>query len=73
MPEPGPIEMSATVLEVLSPVECIIRTARGKRLNAVVAGHLRMSFTRVLPGAKVSVSFRPYDLSQGRIVAVQDV
>ena len=35
---------------------------------AHISGKLRMNFSRILPGDKVTIELSPYDLSKGRII-----
>lgn len=57
-----------TVLETLPNTLFRVELEDGRRVLASVAGKLRRSFLRMLPGDKVRVEMTPYDDQRGRIV-----
>jgi translation initiation factor IF-1 len=62
------IEVEGVVVEALPNTTYRVELANGHRLLAYVAGKARLSFARLVPGAKVRLEMSPYDLSQGRII-----
>ena len=64
----GAIKVEGVVLEALPNLTYRVELPNGHRLVAFVAGRARMSFSRLVPGAKVKLEMSPYDLSEGRIV-----
>ena len=61
------IEVEGTVVEAMPNAMFQVELANGHRLLAHISGKLRMNFTRILPGEKVTVEMSPYDLTKGRI------
>lgn len=68
MQEGARIQIKGTVICSVSKTRYRVELENGKRLIVTLAGKLRMDFIRLLPAAKVSVEFSPYDLSVGRII-----
>jgi translation initiation factor IF-1 len=64
----GAIKVEGVVLEALPNKTYRVELANGHRLLAYVAGKARMSFSRLVPGARVKLEMSPYDLSEGRII-----
>ena len=61
------IEVEGKVLEALPNAQFQVELANGHKILAHISGKLRMNFTRILPGDKVTVEISPYDLTKGRI------
>lgn len=57
-----------TILETLPNTLFRIELADGRQVLASVAGRMRRSFLRILPGDKVRVEMTPYDNERGRII-----
>ncbi len=64
----GAIKVEGVVLEALPNKTYRVELANGHRLLAFVAGKARLSFARLVPGARVKLEMSPYDLSEGRII-----
>lgn len=56
------------ILEPLPNTLFRVELDDGRKVLASVAGKLRRSFLRMLPGDKVRVEMTPYDNERGRIV-----
>jgi translation initiation factor IF-1 len=56
------------VLEALPSLNFRIRLDDGEEIMAHLAGRLKLSRIRVLPGDNVTVELSPYDKKRGRIV-----
>ena len=61
------IEVQGTILENLPNATFKVELENGQNILAYVSGKMRMHFTKILPGDKVTVELSPYDLSKGRI------
>ena len=61
------IEVEGKVLEALPNAMFQVELENGHVVLAHVSGKIRMNFTRILQGAKVTVELTPYDLTRGRI------
>ena len=61
------IELEGTVVESLPNTSFRVDIGNGHTILAHISGKLRMNFIRILPGDKVTVQMRPYDLTRGRI------
>ena len=61
------IEVVGTVLEALPNTMFKVKLENGFEVLAHISGKMRMNFIRILPGDKVRVELRPYDLTRGRI------
>ena len=61
------IELEGTVVESLPNTMFTVDIGNGHTILATISGKLRMNFTRILPGDKVTVQMSPYDLTRGRI------
>ena len=61
------IELEGTVVESLPNTTFRVDIGNGHIILAHISGKLRMNFTRILPGDKVTVQMSPYDLTRGRI------
>ena len=65
------IRLEGAVVEVLPNTMYRVELPNGHRLLAHVAGKMRLSFRRFLPGDKVMLEMSPYDLSKGCITVEQ--
>ena len=61
------IEVSGKIIEALPNATFQVELENGHKILAHVSGKLRMNFSRILPGDKVTVEMSPYDLTKGRI------
>ena len=61
------IELEGVVVEAMPNAMFKVEIQGGHIILAHISGKLRMNFTRILPGDKVTVEMSPYDLSKGRI------
>ena len=61
------IEVEGTVLEKLPNAMFKVELENKHVVLAHISGKLRMNFTKILPGDKVTLELSPYDLSKGRI------
>ena len=61
------IEVEGTVVEALPNAMFQVELENGHVVLAHVSGKMRMNFIRILPGDKVTMELRPYDLNRGRI------
>ena len=61
------IEVEGTVVESLPNTTFKVDIGNGHIILAHISGKLRMNFTRILPGDKVTVQMSPYDVTRGRI------
>ena len=61
------IELEGTVVEALPNAMFQVELPNGHKILAHISGKLRMNFTRIPPGDKVTVQMSPYDLTRGRI------
>ena len=61
------IEVEGKVLEALPNAMFQVELENGHVVLAHVSGKIRMNFTRILPGDKVTIELTPYDLTRGRI------
>jgi translation initiation factor IF-1 len=62
------IEVEGTVVETLPHTTYTVELGNGHRLLAHISGKMRMCFTKISPGDRVSVQMSPYDLHRGRII-----
>ena len=62
------IEVEGTVVETLPNTTFKVELENGHRVLAHISGKLRMNFSRILPGDKVTIELSPYDLTKGRII-----
>ena len=67
MAKEGVIEVEATVVETLPNAMFIVKLENGVVILACVSGKIRMHYSRILPGDRVTVEISPYDLTRGRI------
>ena len=62
------IEMQGEVVENLPNATFRVRLESGHIILGHISGRMRMHYTRILPGDRVTVQLTPYDLTKGRIV-----
>lgn len=60
--------VEGTILEAMPNTLFRIEVADGRKIIASVAGRMRRTFLRMLPGDRVKVEMTPYDEERGRIV-----
>ena len=61
------IEVEGTVVETLPNANFKVELENGHQVLAHISGKLRMNYIKILPGDKVTMEMRPYDLTRGRI------
>ena len=61
-------EFVGVVLEALPNTTFRVRLEDGREVLATLAGKMRRSFIRILPGDQVKIEMTPYDQERGRIV-----
>ena len=61
------IEIEGTVVDSLPNAQFKVELPNGHQILAHISGKLRMNYSRILPGDKVTVEMSPYDLTKGRI------
>ena len=61
------IEVEGTVVDTLPNAMFKVELENDHTVLAHVSGKIRMHFSRILPGDKVTVELSPYDLTKGRI------
>ena len=61
------LELEGVVVEALPNAIFQVELENGHKVLAHISGKLRMNYTRILPGDKVTVEVSPYDLTKGRI------
>ena len=69
MPEAGPLQVNARVLEALPNALFRVQLETETRSQALVHVGAGTSLLRVLPGDAVVVELMPYDPGRGRIVS----
>ena len=62
------IEITGKVIEKLPNAMFQVELENGHQVLAHISGKLRMNYSRILPGDKVTIELSPYDLSKGRII-----
>jgi len=68
MPKGDVIRMQGEVLDNLPNATFKVKLDNGHVVLGHVAGEMRMHYTRILPGDRVTVELTPYDRSRARIV-----
>ena len=68
MAREGAFEVTGVVVETLPNGTCVAELSNGHRLRAF---QLRRESVSLAPGQKVKLELSPYDLSQGRVLAVE--
>ena len=61
------IEMEGTIVEKLPNAMFKVELENGHEVLAHISGKLRMNYSKILPGDKVTLELSPYDLTKGRI------
>ena len=61
------IEVDGTVTEALSNAMFRVQLESGHVIIAHISGKMRQHYIKILPGDRVKVEMRPYDLTKGRI------
>ena len=61
------IELVGTVVEALPGTQFRVELENGHIIIAHVAGKMRKTYIRLVPGDRVKVELTPYDLTKGRI------
>ena len=61
------LEVEGVVTQALANTRFRVQITGGHIVNAHVAGRMRKTFIRIVPGDKVKVELSPYDLTKGRI------
>jgi translation initiation factor IF-1 len=61
-------EFVGVVQEALPNTTFKVRLEDGREVLATIAGKMRRSFIRILPGDEVRVEMTKYDVDRGRIV-----
>ena len=61
------LEVEGVVTQALANTRFRVQISGGHSVNAHVAGKMRKTFIRIVPGDKVKVELSPYDLTKGRI------
>ena len=64
----GAIEIEGTVAEALPNAMFRVELTNGHKVLAHISGKMRKNYIRILPGDRVIVELRPYDLKRGRII-----
>ena len=62
------LEMEGTVLEKLPNAMFQVQLENGMKVLAHISGKLRMNYSKIVPGDKVTLELSPYDLTKGRII-----
>ena len=61
------IEQDGVIVEALSNAMFRIELNNGHVVTAHISGKMRMHYIKLLPGDKVKLEMRPYDLTKARI------
>ena len=61
------IEVEGVVVEALPNAMFKVKLENEHIVLAHVSGKMRMNFSRILPGDRVTLELTPYDLNRGRI------
>ena len=61
------IEVEGVVVEALPNAMFKVKLENDHIVLAHVSGKMRMNFIRILPGDRVTLELKPYDLNRGRI------
>ena len=62
------IEITGKVIEKLPNAMFQVELENGHQVLAHISGKLRMNYTRIRPGDKVTIELSPYDFFKGRII-----
>ena len=61
------IEVEGVVTEAYPNAVFEVELPNGHKVLAHVSGKMRMNYSRIYPGDKVTIELSPYDLTRGRI------
>ena len=64
------IEMEGVVIESLPNTNFKVKLDNNHIVNAHISGKMRKNYIRILLGDRVTVQLTPYDLTKGRIIAM---
>ena len=67
MAKQSAIEQDGSIVEALSNAMFRVELENGHVVIAHISGKMRMHYIKLLPGDKVKLEMRPYDLSRARI------
>mgnify|MGYP003447656562 CR=1 FL=1 len=67
MAKQSAIEQDGSIIEALSNAMFRVELENGHIVIAHISGKMRMHYIKLLPGDKVKLEMRPYDLSKARI------
>ena len=62
------IEVEGKVVEKLPNATFKVELENGHQVLGHISGKLRMNFSKILPGDRVTIELSPYDLTKGRII-----
>jgi len=62
------IQMAGEVVENLPNAMFRVKLENGHVVLGHISGKMRMHYSRILPGDKVTVEMTPYDLTRARII-----
>ena len=61
------IEQDGVIAEALSNAMFRVEPSNGHVVTAHISGNMRMFYIKLLPGDKVKLEMRPYDITKARI------
>ena len=67
MPKEESIEVDGIVEEALPNAMFKVKLENDYEVLAHISGKMRMNYSRIYPGDKVTIELSPYDLARGRI------
>jgi len=67
MAKQAAIEQEGTIIEALSNAMFRVELENGHVVTAHISGKMRLHYIQLLPGDKVKLEMRPYDLTKARI------
>ena len=67
MAKQAAIERDGSVIEALSNAMFRVELDNGHVITAHISGKMRQHYIKILPGDKVKVEMKPFDLSKGLI------
>ena len=67
MPKQEAIEQEGKIIEALSNAMFRVELENGHVVTAHISGKMRLHYIKLLPGDKVKLEMRPYDLTKARI------
>ena len=67
MPKDDVIEFEGVVVEALPNATFKVKLPNEHIVTAHISGKLRMNYSRILPGDRVTIEVSVYDLNKGRI------